>query len=114
MHLVPKFSASDRRGPETALMTHSGLRLCGATGFDFPAYRFGAAVLKLAEMTIEKFGEQATRLYEQGRRERRKAPLLGRYVRRWLGWATGGLAEYEAAGAHQGDGLSTSPRWPSP
>src|SRR5580704_941869 len=57
------------------------------------AVRFGAAVLKLAQATIEKFVEQATRLYEQGRRERRKAPLLGRYVRRWLGWANGGMTE---------------------
>src|ERR1700674_2427857 len=37
--------------------------------FDFLGYRFGAAILKLAEATIEKFVEQATRLYEQGRRE---------------------------------------------
>jgi RNA-directed DNA polymerase len=60
-------------------------------GFDFLGYRFGARVLELAEATIERFIEQATRLYEQGRRERVKAPLLGRYVRRWLGWAKGGL-----------------------
>ena len=64
-------------------------------GFDFLGYRFGAAVLQLAQATIEKFVEQATRLYEQGRRERRKAPLLGRYVRRWLGWANGGMMEIE-------------------
>jgi hypothetical protein len=61
-------------------------------GFDFLGYRFGAPVLKLAQATIEKFVEQATQLYEQGRRERSKALLLGKYVRRWLGWATGGLA----------------------
>ena len=41
-------------------------------GFDFLGYRFGAAVLQLAQATIAKFVEQATRLYEQGRRERRK------------------------------------------
>jgi hypothetical protein len=64
----------------------------GDTGFDFLGYRFGAPVLKLAQATIEKFVEQATQLYEQGRRERSKALLLGKYVRRWLGWATGGLA----------------------
>jgi hypothetical protein len=38
----------------------------GDTGFDFLGYRFGAPVLKLAEATVEKFVEQATRLYEQG------------------------------------------------
>ena len=62
-------------------------------GFDFLGYRFGYRVLELAEATIERFIEQATRLYEQGRRERVKAPLLGRYVRRWLGWAIGGFAD---------------------
>jgi hypothetical protein len=62
-------------------------------GFDFLGYRFGAAVLQLAQATVEKFVEQATRLYEQGQRERRKAPLLGQYVRRWLGWANGGMTE---------------------
>jgi len=67
-------------------------------GFDFLGYRFGAAVLKLAEATIGKFVEQATWLYEQGRRERGKAPLLGAYVRRWLGWATGGLDDLPRRG----------------
>jgi RNA-directed DNA polymerase len=62
-------------------------------GFDFLGYRFGAVVLQLAQATIEKFVERARRLYEQGRRERRKAPLLGRYVRRWLGWASGGMTD---------------------
>lgn len=62
-----------------------------AKGFDFLGYRFGAGALELAEATIANFVEQASRLYEQGRRERSKAPLLGRYVRRWLGWAEGGL-----------------------
>jgi hypothetical protein len=32
-------------------------------------------------------------VYEQGQKKRRRAPLLGKYVRRWLGWATGGVAE---------------------
>ncbi len=62
-----------------------------AKGFDFLGYRFGSDALKLVEATVEKFVEQATRLYEQGRRERCKAPLLGQYVRRWLGWADGGM-----------------------
>ena len=46
-------------------------------GFDFLGYRFGAPALKLAQATIEKFVEPATQLYEQGRRQRNKAPLLG-------------------------------------
>jgi hypothetical protein len=80
-------------------------------GFDFLGYRFGAVVLQLAQATIEKFVEQATRLYEQGRRERRKAPLLGRYVRRWLGWANGGLVETgERCGGH-GFNPTATPWW---
>jgi hypothetical protein len=53
-------------------------------GLDFLSYRFGERVLELAEATIERFVEQATRLFDQGRSERVKALLLGRYVRRWL------------------------------
>ena len=36
--------------------------------FDFLGYRFGPRTLELAEATIERFVEQATRLYEQERR----------------------------------------------
>ncbi len=50
-----------------------------ARGFDL-GYRFGPGILKLADTTIERF--VATQLYEQGRQERIKAPLLGKYVRR--------------------------------
>jgi hypothetical protein len=67
-------------------------------GFDFLGYRFGAPVLEMAQATVEKFVEQATRLYEQGRRQRSKAPLLGAYVRRWLGWARGGLGDLPRSG----------------
>jgi RNA-directed DNA polymerase len=47
-------------------------------GFDFLGYRFGSRVLELAEATIERFVEQATRLYEQGRRERVKGGFVAR------------------------------------
>jgi hypothetical protein len=56
-------------------------------GFDYLGYRFGPGVLKLADTTIECFVAHN----EQGRRERRKAPLLGRCIRRWRGWAKGGI-----------------------
>jgi hypothetical protein len=67
-------------------------------GFDFLGYRIGTAVLKLADATVEKFVEQATLLYEQGRRQQSKAPLLGAYVRRGLGGATGGLDDLPRRG----------------
>jgi hypothetical protein len=46
-----------------------------------------------AQATIENLVEQPTPLYEQGRRERRKPRPIGRYVRRWLEWADGGMTE---------------------
>jgi hypothetical protein len=58
-----------------------------ARGFDYLGYHFCPGILKLADTTIERFVAHATRLYEQGRQERIKAPLLGKYVRRWQGWA---------------------------
>jgi RNA-directed DNA polymerase len=46
-------------------------------GFDFLGYRFGAAVLLLAQATIEKFVEQATRLMSKGGGSDPKLPCLG-------------------------------------
>ena len=37
---------------------------------------------------------KTTLLYERGRREREGAPLLGFFVRRFLGWAKGGLGAH--------------------
>jgi hypothetical protein len=59
-------------------------------GFDLLGYRFGSSVFELAEAMLERFVDQATRSYEQGRRERIKAPSFGRRAGRWLGWANGG------------------------
>ena len=62
-------------------------------GFDFLGYHFSRAGLTVASATVERFVERATRLYEQERVESRETPLLGQYVRRWLGWARGGLGD---------------------
>ena len=48
---------------------------------------------ELASATVERFVERATRLYEHERAQSRETPLLGQYVRRWLGWAHGGLSD---------------------
>jgi hypothetical protein len=61
-------------------------------GFDFVGYHFSRAGLGLAEATIQKFVESAARLYEQGREHPNGSSRLGVYVRRWVGWAKGGLA----------------------
>ena len=60
-------------------------------GFDFLGYHFGIGALTVADATIERFVAHAILLYEQGRMERIKAPLLGMYVRRWRGWAKAGV-----------------------
>ena len=62
-------------------------------GFDFLGYHFSRAGITVASATVERFVERATRLYEQERAASRKTPLLGPYVRRWLGWARGGLGD---------------------
>jgi len=76
-----------------------------ARGFDFLGYHFGVGAFKLADAVIERFVAHATQLYEQGRRERIKAPLLGVYVRRWRGWARAGI---EGIGADCAETLSQS------
>ncbi len=61
-------------------------------GFDFVGYHFSRAGLRLAEDTIQKFVERAARLYEQEREQPNGSSRLGVYVRRWVGWAKGGLS----------------------
>ena len=39
------------------------------------------------------FAERATRLYEQERKRPNGPSRLGCYVKRWVAWASGGLAE---------------------
>ncbi len=56
-------------------------------GFDFLGYHFSRAGLTVARATIKRFNERAARLYEQDRREPSGPSRLGRYVRRWIGWA---------------------------
>ena len=62
-------------------------------GFDFLGYHFSRASMAVAKPTFERFVERATRLYEQEQRGYERTPLLGAYVRRWVGWARGGLIE---------------------
>ncbi len=60
-------------------------------GFDFLGYHFSRDGLRVAKATIQRFVERAARLYEQEREEREGSSALGMYVRRWVGWASGGL-----------------------
>ena len=62
-------------------------------GFDFLGYHFSRTGIAVASATVECFVERATRLYEQEQCDPEGTPLLGAYVRRWIGWARGGLIE---------------------
>lgn len=55
------------------------------------AVSISSAINGLAEATIQKFGERAARLYEQEREQPNGSSRLGVYVRRWVGWAKGGV-----------------------
>ena len=66
-------------------------------GFDFLGYRFDHSGLTVAKQTMQNFVERAARLYEQERDAPCRRSPLERYVRRWLGWAYGGLSyDYES------------------
>ncbi len=60
-------------------------------GFDFLGYHFNPAGLTVAHETFVRFVARATRLYEQEPEEAFASTRLGLYVRRWVGWAVGGL-----------------------
>jgi RNA-directed DNA polymerase len=57
--------------------------------FNFLGYHLSSQGLSVAEKTIENFLARAVRLYEQEQEESCSSPLLGLYVRRWLGWLRG-------------------------
>ncbi len=53
----------------------------------------------MAKATIEKFINRASRLYEQKRVGAGAPDALGMYVRRWVGWASGGLGQAGGSGS---------------
>ena len=61
-------------------------------GFDWLGYHISPAGLRLAATTLHNFATRLTRLYEQEAGRPNGAARLGQYVRRWMGWATGGIA----------------------
>ncbi len=73
---------------------HPGKTFIGriARGFDFLGYHFSPTGLTVTPPTVERFVARAAQLYEQGRAAPSGAAALGHYVRRWRGWARGGLA----------------------
>ena len=61
-------------------------------GFDFLGYHFSARGVRVSSATLARFLERAALLYEQEPGEPCGSSELGSYVRRWQGWASGGLA----------------------
>ncbi len=68
-------------------------------GFDFLGYHFSRDGVRVAKATIEKFIKRASRLYEQKRVGAGAPDALGMYVRRWVGWASGGLGPAGGSGS---------------
>ncbi|NES75445.1 MAG: hypothetical protein F6K06_06285 [Okeania sp. SIO1H4] len=65
-------------------------------GFDFLGYRFAPGGLAVARVTVERFLERVSRLYEQNA----TASRIEEYARRWLIWVRSGVqrVELEAVG----------------
>lgn len=75
---------------ELKLEKHPDKTLIGRTdrGFDFLGYHFHPKGLTVAEKTLMRFVERATRLYEQEPGKPEGYPRLGAYVQRWGSWVT--------------------------
>ena len=62
-------------------------------GFDFLGYHFSREGLTVARSTVEQFVARITQRYAQEPGTPQGVARLRVYVRRWIGWATGGLTE---------------------
>ena len=83
-------------------------------GFDFLGFHFSREGLGLAKATIQRFVERAARLYEQGLEQPNGCSRLGMYVRRWVGWAKGGLSSRRTDHGSAGRALGGGPPPPTP
>ena len=63
---------------------------CVARGFDFLGYHFSPAGLRVADPTVRRFVERASRLQERGCEGLEPSHALGEYVRLWQRWAGAG------------------------
>jgi RNA-directed DNA polymerase len=59
-------------------------------GFDFLGYHVRPDGLSVAQATLDRFMERATRLYEQEKGKPEGFPVLGLCVVRWVRWACSG------------------------
>ncbi|NEN90518.1 MAG: hypothetical protein F6K48_17055 [Okeania sp. SIO3H1] len=79
-------------------------------GFDFLGYRFAPGELAVARVTVERFIERVSRLYEQNA----TASRIEEYARRWLIWVRSGVQRVELLQEGEGakDFLSTYTSFP--
>jgi hypothetical protein len=66
-------------------------------GFDFLGYHLSLQGIRLARQTWQRFAARAARLQEQERSGSSPPGALGAYVRRFEGWARGGLPPHVLA-----------------
>ena len=73
------------------LEKHPDKTLIGKTdkGLDFLGHHLKPGLIKIADSTIEKFFDNAFRLYEQKPKDK-TSKRLGEYVKKWVIWATSG------------------------
>ena len=76
---------------ELRLEQHPDKTLIGRAerGFDFLGDHFEREGLSVTVITIERFKERITRLYEQGANINR----IGQYVLKWVQWTCAGIYE---------------------
>ena len=66
-------------------------------GFDFPGFRISPAGLSVAQLTLDRIVEKATRPYEQQVGKPKGSPLPGLFASRWLQWSTAGFPVWRVA-----------------
>lgn len=79
--------------PTLLLDKHPGKTFIGRIerGFGFLGYHFSREGLTVATKTVEQFVARATQRYAQEPGTPKGVAQLRDYVRRWIGWAAGGL-----------------------
>jgi hypothetical protein len=79
------------------LEKHPDKTLIGKTdrGFIFLGYHLKPGVIEIVDITLDKFFENALRLYEQKPKDK-TSKRLGEYVKKWVIWATSGTGWCDA------------------
>jgi RNA-directed DNA polymerase len=79
-------------------------------GFDFLGYHVRPDGLSVAQATLDRCMERATRLYEQEKGKPEGFPVLGLYMARWMRWARSGHGSVEHPGGYPLTGTDAADR----